>query len=189
MGWCSYGLVADAGWSNKGAVGNCVTTMLHNRYTPSERAPPLKRSNQTAPSLNNILKAATREGSESSGFGKPPKNISSATHSARNNTGGAMSQPGRKEVTEEEAERFIHQVNQAAVIIQRWYRQQVQRRRAGAAHLEHLLQAKREEQRQRLGEGTLLDLHQQKEAARRKVREEKARQARRAAIQVPGLTT
>uniref|UniRef100_A0A5F4W4H7 Centrosomal protein 131 n=1 Tax=Callithrix jacchus TaxID=9483 RepID=A0A5F4W4H7_CALJA len=41
----------------------------------------------------------------------------------------------------------------------------------------------REEQRQRLGEGTLLDLHQQKEAARRKVREEKARQARQAAIQ------
>ncbi|XP_032097272.1 centrosomal protein of 131 kDa isoform X3 [Sapajus apella] len=169
--------------SNKAAVGNCVTTMVHNCYTPSERAPPLKSSNQTAPSLNNILKAATREGSESSGFGKPPKNISSATHSARNNAGGATSLPGRKEVTEEEAERFIHQVNQAAVTIQRWYRQQVQRRRAGAARLEHLPQAKQEEQRQLLGEGTLLDLHQQKEAARRKAREEKARQARRAAIQ------
>nr|XP_010340617.1 centrosomal protein of 131 kDa isoform X2 [Saimiri boliviensis boliviensis] len=169
--------------SNKGAVGNCVTTMVHNRYTPSERAPPLKSSNQTAPSLNNILKAATREGSESSSFGKPPKNISSATHSAWNNAGGATSLPGRKEVTEEEAERFIHQVNQAAVTIQRWYRQQVQRRRAGAARLEHLPQAKREEQRQHLGEGTLLDLHQQKEAARRKAREEKACQARRAAIQ------
>ena len=41
-------------------------------------------------------------------------------------------------------------------------------------------------QRQRLGEGTLLDQHQQKEVARRKAREEKARQARRAAIQVRG---
>lgn len=41
-------------------------------------------------------------------------------------------------------------------------------------------------QRQRLGEGTLLDRHQQKEVARRKAREEKARQARRAAIQVRG---
>ncbi|XP_047291618.1 centrosomal protein of 131 kDa isoform X13 [Homo sapiens] len=169
--------------SNKGAVGNCVTTMVHNRYTPSERAPPLKSSNQTAPSLNNIIKAATCEGSESSGFGKLPKNVSSATHSARNNTGGSTGLPRRKEVTEEEAERFIHQVNQATVTIQRWYRHQVQRRGAGAARLEHLLQAKREEQRQRSGEGTLLDLHQQKEAARRKAREEKARQARRAAIQ------
>ncbi|XP_008954767.4 centrosomal protein of 131 kDa isoform X3 [Pan paniscus] len=169
--------------SNKGAVGNCVTTMVHNRYTPLERAPPLKSSNQTAPSLNNIIKAATCEGSESSGFGKSPKNVSSATHSARNNTGGSTGLPRRKEVTEEEAERFIHQVNQAAVTIQRWYRHQVQRRGAGAARLEHLLQAKREEQRQRSGEGTLLDLHQQKEAARRKAREEKARQARRAAIQ------
>uniref|UniRef100_A0A2I3LX82 Centrosomal protein 131 n=1 Tax=Papio anubis TaxID=9555 RepID=A0A2I3LX82_PAPAN len=169
--------------SNKGAMGNCVTTMVHNRYTPLERAPPLKSSNQTAPSLNNIIKAATCEGSESSGFGKPPKNVSSASHLARNNAGGTTGLPRRKEVTEEEAERFIHQVNQAAVTIQRWYRRQVQRRRVGAARLEHLLQAKREEQRQRPGEGTLLDLHQQKEAARRKAREEKARQARRAAIQ------
>ncbi|XP_024091404.3 centrosomal protein of 131 kDa isoform X1 [Pongo abelii] len=169
--------------SNKGAVGNCVTTMVHNRYTPSERAPPLKSSNQTAPSLNNIIKAATCEGSESSGFGKPPKNVSSATHSAQNNAGGSTGLPRWKEVTEEEAERFIHQVNQAAVTIQRWYRHHVQRRGAGAARLEHLLQAKREEQRQRSGEGTLLDLQQQKEAARRKAREEKARQARRAAIQ------
>ncbi|XP_011814751.1 PREDICTED: centrosomal protein of 131 kDa isoform X3 [Colobus angolensis palliatus] len=169
--------------SNKGAMGNCVTTMVHNHYTPSERAPPLKSSNQTAPSLNNIIKAATCEGSESSGFGKPPKNVSSASHSAQNNAGGTTGLPRRKEVTEEEAERFIHQVNQAAVTIQRWYRHQVQRHRAGAAHLEHLLQAKREDQRQRPGEGTLLDLHQQKEAARRKAREEKARQARRAAIQ------
>ncbi|XP_030684324.1 centrosomal protein of 131 kDa isoform X3 [Nomascus leucogenys] len=168
--------------SNKGAVGNCVTTMVHNCYTPSERVPPLKSSNQTAPSLN-IIKAATCEGSESSGFGKPPKNVSSATHSAQNNAGGSMGLPRRKEVTEEEAERFIHQVNQAAVTIQRWYRHQVQQRRAGAARLEHLLQAKREEQQQRSGEGTLLNLHQQKEAARRKAREEKARQARRAAIQ------
>ncbi|XP_059765095.1 centrosomal protein of 131 kDa isoform X5 [Balaenoptera ricei] len=79
--------------------------------------------------------------------------------------------------------RFIHQVNQAAITIQRWYRHQVQRRRAGAARLEHLLASKREGQRQRLGEGTLLDQHQQKEVARRKAREEKARQARRAAIQ------
>ncbi|XP_063473381.1 centrosomal protein of 131 kDa isoform X48 [Symphalangus syndactylus] len=132
---------------------------------------------------SNIIKAATCEGSESSGFRKPPKNVSSATHLAQNNTGGSTGLPRRKEVTEEEAERFIHQVNQAAVTIQRWYRHQVQRRRAGAARLEHLLQAKREEQRQRSGEGTLLDLHQQKEAARRKAREEKARQARRAAIQ------
>lgn len=41
-------------------------------------------------------------------------------------------------------------------------------------------------QRQRLGGGDLLDLHRQKEAARRKAREAKARQARQAAIQVPG---
>uniref|UniRef100_A0A8C0DJW0 Centrosomal protein 131 n=1 Tax=Balaenoptera musculus TaxID=9771 RepID=A0A8C0DJW0_BALMU len=168
--------------SNKGAVGNCVTTMVHNHYTPSEKVPPPKSSNHMAPSLNNIIKAATDEG-EGGSLGKPQKNAARSNHTVQNNSGGTAGQLRRKEVTEEEAERFIHQVNQAAITIQRWYRHQVQRRRAGAARLEHLLASKREGQRQRLGEGTLLDQHQQKEVARRKAREEKARQARRAAIQ------
>ncbi|XP_047613638.1 centrosomal protein of 131 kDa isoform X3 [Phacochoerus africanus] len=168
--------------SNKGAVGNCVTGMVHNHYTPPERTPPPKSSNRTAPPLNNILKAATDEG-ESSHLGKPQKNVARSNHAVQNNSGSAAGLLGWKEVTEEEAERFIHQVSQAAVTIQRWYRHQVQRRQVGAAHLEHLLASKREGQRQRLGEGTLLDQHQQKEAARRKAREERARQARRAAIQ------
>ncbi|KAB0395094.1 hypothetical protein E2I00_003455 [Balaenoptera physalus] len=168
--------------SNKGAVGNCVTTMVHNHYTPSEKVPPPKSSNHMAPSLNNIIKAATDEG-EGGSLGKPQKNAARSNHTVQNNSGGTAGQLRRKEVTEEEAERFIHQVNQAAITIQRWYRHQVQRRRARAARLEHLLASKREGQRQRLGEGTLLDQHQQKEVARRKAREEKARQARRAAIQ------
>ncbi|XP_025783439.1 centrosomal protein of 131 kDa [Puma concolor] len=168
--------------SNKAAVGNRVTTMLHNRYSPSEKAPPPKSSNHTAPSLNNILKAATGEG-ESGGSGKPHKNFSSSNHVAQNNAGATPGLLRRKEVTEEEAERFIHQVNRAAVTIQRWYRQQVQRRQARAARREHLLASKREEQRQQLGDRNVPDLQQQKEAARRKVREEKARQARRLAVQ------
>uniref|UniRef100_A0A8D1L1I6 Centrosomal protein of 131 kDa n=1 Tax=Sus scrofa TaxID=9823 RepID=A0A8D1L1I6_PIG len=168
--------------SNKGTVGNCVTGMVHNHYTPSERTPPPKSSNHTAPPLNNILKAATDEG-ESSHLGKPQKNVARSNHAVQNNSGSAAGLLRWKEVTEEEAERFIHQVSQAAVTIQRWYRHQVQQHQVGAAHLEHLLASKREGQRQRLGEGTLLDQHQQKEAARRKAREERARQARRAAIQ------
>ncbi|KFO35698.1 centrosomal protein of 131 kDa isoform X2 [Fukomys damarensis] len=166
--------------SNKAAVGNCVTSMVHNHYTPSEKVHPLKSSNQTTPSLNNIIKAATSEGSEGSSFGK---NFSSSNQAAQSAAVGSSTPLRRKEVTEEEAERFICQVNQAAVTIQRWYRHQVQRRHAGARSLEHLLESKREEQQQRLGGRNLLELHQQKEAARRKAREEKARQARRAAIQ------
>ncbi|XP_064126643.1 centrosomal protein of 131 kDa isoform X2 [Loxodonta africana] len=168
--------------SNKGAVGNCVTTMVHNHCPPMEKAPPPKSSNQTPPSLNNIIKAATTEGAEGSSFRKPQESISSSSHVAGNNARGAGGLYRRKEVTEEEAERFIHQVNQAAITIQSWYRQQVQRRRAGAASLEHLLASKRE-QRQRQAEGNILELHQQKVAARRRAREEKARQARRVAIQ------
>ncbi|XP_032177638.1 centrosomal protein of 131 kDa isoform X2 [Mustela erminea] len=165
--------------SNKGAVGNCVTGMVHNHYSPSGRAPPPKSSNHTAPSLNNILKAAAGEG-ESCGSAKPHENLAGSNRVAQNNAGGAPLR--RKEVTEEEAERFIHQVNRAAVTIQRWYRRQVQRRGTEAARPEHLLASKPKEQGRQLGEG-LLGLHQQKEAARKKAREEKARQARRAAIQ------
>ncbi|KAM5272722.1 centrosomal protein of 131 kDa-like [Ctenodactylus gundi] len=167
--------------SNKGAVGNCVTSMVHNRHAPSGTAPLAKSSNQTVPSLNNLIKAATSESGEGSGCGK---NFSSSGRVARDAAGRSGPSPlPRKEVTEEEAERFIHQVNQAAVTIQRWYRRQVRLRRDGAARLEHLLASKREEQRQRLGGGNLLDLHRREEAARKKAREEKARQARRAAIQ------
>lgn len=38
--------------------------------------------------------------------------------------------------------RFIHQVNRAAVTVQRWYRRQVQRRGAGSARPEYLLASK-----------------------------------------------
>uniref|UniRef100_A0A8C7BDV7 Centrosomal protein 131 n=1 Tax=Neovison vison TaxID=452646 RepID=A0A8C7BDV7_NEOVI len=157
--------------SNKGAVGNCVTGMVHNHYTPSGPAPPPKSSNP------NILKAAAGEG-ESRGSAKPHENLAGGNRVAQNDTGGAPLR--RKEVTEEEAERFIHQVNRAAVTVQRWYRRQVQRRGAGSARPEYLLASK--PKGRQLGEG-LLGLHQQKEAARKKAREEKARQARRAAIQ------
>ncbi|XP_054564818.1 centrosomal protein of 131 kDa isoform X2 [Eptesicus fuscus] len=159
--------------SNKAAVGNCVTTMVHNNHAPADTAP--KSSNRAAPALNNLVKAATREG-EGSGCGKPQ-------NAARSSAGAAGGLLRRREVTEEEAERFIHQVNQAAITIQRWYRHQAQRRRAQAASLGHLLASKLEGQQRRQAEGDLLGLRQQREAARRKAREEKARQARRAAIQ------
>lgn len=52
-------------------------------------------------SVSNLIKAAAREGSEGSDFGKPRKNFSGASHSIRGATGLLR----RKEVTEEEAER------------------------------------------------------------------------------------
>ncbi|XP_045428204.1 centrosomal protein of 131 kDa isoform X2 [Pipistrellus kuhlii] len=144
--------------SNKAAVGNCVTTMVHNNHTPAE--PAAKSSNRTAPSLNNLVKAATREGA--GGGGRTPGNSAGA--------GGLLR---RRAVTEEEAERYIRQVNQAAVTIQRWFRHQARRRRAHAASPGRLPASKPEGGQQK----------RQAEAARRKAREEKARQARRAAIQ------
>ncbi|KAK2500536.1 hypothetical protein MC885_006502 [Smutsia gigantea] len=171
--------------SSKGAVGNCVTTMVHNRYTLPEKAPSPRRSSCSAPSLNNLVKAATEEG-EGSSLEPLQKNVASSNPVARNSAAvaaGSMAQLGPKAVTEEEAERFIHQVNQAAITIQRWYRHQAHRHQARAASLEHLLVSKRQEQHWQLGGGNVLDLHRQQEAARRKAREEKARQARRAAIQ------
>ncbi|NXT53589.1 CP131 protein, partial [Pluvianellus socialis] len=166
--------------SNKGAMGNCVTTMVHNNYSTAEKGPAPKSSNQAPSSLNNVVKATSNEDSESSSFVKSQKNFSSNNIMTCNNN---SSLPRRKEVTEEEAERFIQQVNLAAVTIQRWYRRHSQRHRAGAAALGRLLASKREERQQRMEEGNILDLHERKDEERRKIREEKARLARRAAIQ------
>ncbi|NXN33529.1 CP131 protein, partial [Nycticryphes semicollaris] len=166
--------------SNKGAMGNCVTTMVHNNYSTTEKGPAPKSSNQAPSSLNNVVKATSNEDGESSSFVKSQKNFSSNNIMTRNNN---SSLPRRKEVTEEEAERFIQRVNLAAVTIQRWYRRHSQRRRVGAAALERLLASKREERQQRMEEGNILDLQEKKDEERRKIREEKARLARRAAIQ------
>ncbi|NXO47177.1 CP131 protein, partial [Aramus guarauna] len=166
--------------SNKGAMGNCVTTMVHNNYSTTDKGPAPKSSNQAPSSLNNVVKATTNEDGESSSFVKSQKNFSSNNIMTCNNN---SSLPRRKEVTEEEAERFIQQVNLAAVTIQRWYRRHSQRHRAAAAALGRLLASKREERQQRMEEGNILDLHERKDEERRKIREEKARLARRAAIQ------
>ncbi|XP_071620053.1 centrosomal protein of 131 kDa isoform X2 [Heliangelus exortis] len=174
--------------SNKGAMGNCVTTMVHNNYCTAEKGPVPKSSNQAPSSLNNVVKATSNEEGESSSLAKSQKNFSSNNIMTRNNnssssSGGGGGLPRRKEVTEEEAERFIQQVNLAAVTIQRWYRRHSQRRRAAAAALGRLLASKREERQQQMQEGNILDLHERKDEERRKIREEKARLARHAAIQ------
>ncbi|XP_072737389.1 centrosomal protein of 131 kDa isoform X2 [Ciconia boyciana] len=166
--------------SNKGAMGNCVTTMVHNNYSTTEKGPAPKSSNQAPSSLNNVVKATSNEDGESSSFVKSQKNFSSNNIMTRNNN---SSLPRRKEVTEEEAERFIQQVNLAAVTIQRWYRRHSRCHKAGAAALGRLLASQREERQQRMEEGNILDLHERKDEERRKIREEKARLARRTAIQ------
>ncbi|NWH71334.1 CP131 protein, partial [Piaya cayana] len=166
--------------SNKGAIGNCVTTMVHNNYSTAEKGPAPKSSNQAPSSLNNVVKATSNEDSESSSFVKLQKNFSSNNIMTHNNN---SSLTRRKEVTEEEAERFIQQVNLAAVTIQRWYRRHSQRHKVGAAALERLLASKREERQQQMEEGNILDLQERKDEERQKIREEKARLARCAAIQ------
>uniref|UniRef100_A0A8C7EEB9 Centrosomal protein 131 n=1 Tax=Nothoprocta perdicaria TaxID=30464 RepID=A0A8C7EEB9_NOTPE len=178
--WCSAGcslmlpLSSLHTRSNKGAMGNCVTTMVHNNYSTSDKGPAPKSSNQAPSSLNNVIKATSNEESESSSFMKSQKNFSSnniMTHN--NNTLLTLPFPCR----------FIQQVNLAAVTIQRWYRHHSQRHRMGAAALGQLLASKREERQQQMEEGNILDLHEKKDEERRKIREEKARQARRAAVQ------
>uniref|UniRef100_A0A8C3MHU0 Uncharacterized protein n=1 Tax=Geospiza parvula TaxID=87175 RepID=A0A8C3MHU0_GEOPR len=145
--------------SNKGAMGNCVTTMVHNNYSTAEKGPAPKSSNQATLSA--------------------PAGASAVLCC----TWGCADPPGCPH-------RFIQQVNMAAVTIQRWYRRHSQRHRTAAAALGRLMAAKREERQQRMEEGNILDLQERKEEERRKIREEKARLARHAAIQVgpwPGL--
>ncbi|CAB1312994.1 unnamed protein product, partial [Coregonus sp. 'balchen'] len=175
--------------SNKGAVGNSVTTILHNNYSDKPLTP--KSSNQK-PSFNNILKATVNDEGplESSSLTtKSQKNFSSSSSTSNNNAAqrsprGSPSLPRRREVTEEEAERFIQQVNQAAVTIQRWYRRYARRQsqHASQAALRRILTTKKKEREQRAEEGKSPEV-QKKEEDRKRIREEKARLARVTAIQ------
>nr|XP_056714725.1 centrosomal protein of 131 kDa isoform X6 [Euleptes europaea] len=170
--------------SNKGAMGNSVTTMVHNNYSTADKTPAPKSSNQPTTSLNNIIKATSNEDTESSSYMKSQKNFSSSNILARNNNTSSSIPLRRQEVSEEEAERFINQVNLAAVTIQRWYRRHSQRHKEGMTQLGRLLTSKREERQQQLTEeSNILNLQRKRDEERRKIREEKARLARRAAIQ------
>ncbi|KAF3854032.1 hypothetical protein F7725_014720 [Dissostichus mawsoni] len=139
--------------SNKGAVGNSVTTILHNNYSEIPLTP--KSSNQR-PSFNNILKATANDevSQDNSSLTKSQKNFSSTSSTSNNNSpvsaqGGSPIMPRRREATEEEAERFIQQVNQAAVTIQRWYRSHAKRRHTNQAALKRTLASRRKEWEER----------------------------------------
>uniref|UniRef100_A0A3Q1GRC3 Centrosomal protein 131 n=1 Tax=Acanthochromis polyacanthus TaxID=80966 RepID=A0A3Q1GRC3_9TELE len=166
--------------SNKGAVGNSVTTILHNNYSEKPLTP--KSSNQK-PSFNNILKATANDevSLENGSLTKSQKNFSSAS-STSNNRSPVSAQRGspvlsrRREVTEEEAERFIQQVNQAAVTIQRWYRRRATRHHTSQATLKKRKQVRAEEE--------VCVEQQHQESDRKVIRKEKARLARLAAAQL-----
>ncbi|XP_063749586.1 centrosomal protein of 131 kDa isoform X3 [Eleginops maclovinus] len=173
--------------SNKGAVGNSVTTILHNNYSEIPLTP--KSSNQR-PSFNNILKATANDEvlQDNSSLTKSQKNFSSTASTSNNNSpasaqGGSPITPRRREATEEEAERFIQQVNQAAVTIQRWYRINAKRRHTNQTALKRILASKRKEWEERTEEDSRLEQQQKRDEDRKRIREEKARLARLAAIQ------
>ncbi|XP_067224787.1 centrosomal protein of 131 kDa isoform X3 [Chanodichthys erythropterus] len=172
--------------SNKAAVGNAVTTILHNNHSEKPLTP--KSSNQK-PSFNNIIKATVNDDSTldvSGSLTKSQKNFSSASSSSNNNASRSPRSPGqprRREVTEEEAERYIQQVNHAAIIIQRWYRRHANRKRASENTIKHLLMSKKKEREQRAEEEKTIESLKKKEDDRKRIREEKARLARLTAIQ------
>ncbi|XP_023805049.1 centrosomal protein of 131 kDa isoform X2 [Oryzias latipes] len=169
--------------SNKGTVGNSVTTILHNNYSEKPLTP--KSSNQK-PSFNNLLKATANDevSLENSSVTKSQKNFCCSSSASNNRTSGPCSpaSPRRRDATEEEAERFIQQVNQAAVTIQRWYRRHAKKKHSNKAALKLLLARKKKEWQEKRAEDALQE-QQRKLEERKQLREEKARLARLAAIQ------
>uniref|UniRef100_A0A671N8R7 Centrosomal protein of 131 kDa n=1 Tax=Sinocyclocheilus anshuiensis TaxID=1608454 RepID=A0A671N8R7_9TELE len=147
---------------------------------------------QYSPSLcfySNIIKATVNDDvtlDVSCSLTKSQKNFSSASSSSNNNaprSPRSPGQPSRREVTEEEAERYIQQVNHAAITIQRWYRRQANRKRANENTIKHLLASKKKEREQRVEEEKTTESLKKKEDDRKRIREEKARLARLTAIQ------
>ncbi|CAG03052.1 unnamed protein product, partial [Tetraodon nigroviridis] len=173
--------------SNKGAVGNSVTTILHNNYSEKPLTP--KSSNQR-PSFNNILKATVNDEAslESGSLTKSQKNFSSVS-SPSNNRSPLTTQRGspvaarRREATEEEAERFIQQVNQAAITIQRWYRRHSKRQHVNQAVLKRILASKKKEWEEKSEQENHTEQPKKKAENRKRVHEGKARLAHLSAFQ------
>uniref|UniRef100_A0A3B3CPS8 Centrosomal protein 131 n=1 Tax=Oryzias melastigma TaxID=30732 RepID=A0A3B3CPS8_ORYME len=171
--------------SNKGTVGNSVTTILHNNYSEKPLTP--KSSNQKP---SNLLKATANDevSLENSSVTKSQKNFSfsSSASNNRSSVSGHCSPPSCTEtlllwfVTPLFTCRFIQQVNQAAVTIQCWYRRHAKRKHSNKAALKLFLANKRKEKRP---EDSLQEQQQRKLEDRKRIREEKARLARLAAIQ------
>ncbi|XP_061565059.1 centrosomal protein of 131 kDa [Cololabis saira] len=176
--------------SNKGAVGNAVTTILHNNYSDKPLTP--KSSNQR-PTFNNILKASVSDepppeddSVSRNSVSRSQKNFSSSSSPSSSRSPATArrrsspDQPRRTEVSEEEAERFIQQVNRAAVTIQLWYRRLSRRKHADRAAAQQILADRKESGgKQEAGRPE----QRRKVEDRKKIREEKARLARLAAIQ------
>uniref|UniRef100_A0A3B1JT43 Centrosomal protein 131 n=1 Tax=Astyanax mexicanus TaxID=7994 RepID=A0A3B1JT43_ASTMX len=169
--------------SNKGAMGNAVTTILHNNHSDKPLTP--KSSNQK-PCFNNIIKATVNdEGTlESSSLTKSQKNFSSASSSSNNND---VSCSVEVQVCEINVcvccvYRYIQQVSHAAVTIQRWFRHHVTQRRNTEAALRQILTSKKKEREQRQEEDKAGGSQRKREEDRKRIREEKARLARSAAI-------
>ncbi|XP_051523963.1 centrosomal protein of 131 kDa-like isoform X2 [Myxocyprinus asiaticus] len=172
--------------SNKAAVGNSVTPILHNNHSEKPLTP--KSSNQK-PSFNNIIKATVNDDvtlDMNGSLTKSQKNFSSASSGSNNNVSPSPRSPGqprRREVTEEEAERFVQQVNHAAITIQRWYRRHANRKRANEDTIKLLLPSKKKEREQRAEDEKTTESIKKKDDNRKRIREEKARLARLTAIQ------
>ncbi|KTG35728.1 hypothetical protein cypCar_00015752 [Cyprinus carpio] len=163
---------ANNRWEAIFSYGSGITVPTHLQYSPYLCF------------YSNIIKATVNDDvtlDVSCSLTKSQKNFSSASSSSNNNAPRSPRSPGqprRREVTEEEAERYIQQVNHAAITIQRWYR-----RRANENTIKHLLASKKKEREQRAEEERTTEVLKKKEDDRKRIREEKARLARLTAIQ------
>uniref|UniRef100_A0A8C4YUK8 Centrosomal protein 131 n=1 Tax=Gadus morhua TaxID=8049 RepID=A0A8C4YUK8_GADMO len=124
--------------SNKGAVGNSVTTILHNNYSEKPLTP--KSSNQR-PTFNNLLKATGNDEAslEHGSVTKSQKNFASAAPPGGGAPQGSPAPARRTEVTEQEAERSDGALSPPGGVTERcavspwWCGQELQQKRAQQA--------------------------------------------------------
>ncbi|NXW08983.1 CP131 protein, partial [Fregetta grallaria] len=171
--------------SNKGAMGNCVTTMVHNNYSTTEKGGVQTRSpwarRCTAP-VYQLPAAASRQmlGRSSP---NPAEFLLSRTRSWPEEEYPVLAHRSESVTSwlirvTSHLQLFVFLCVQCALSLFSavgggcW-------RALGKIFDPSLWK----ERQQRMEEGNILDLHERKDEERRKIREEKARLARRAAIQ------
>lgn len=166
-------------------------SMIHNSVTVSPRAQ--VSSTRASTSNHKDLNAANNMLPQTSESRKPPKlHLRTMQNSYQNPTYNVNKtpvnevHPFQSPVSKNQAEDYIKKVNMAASVIQTAFRKFVRKRkalRASEAAMKRLLTQKREDFTQKQ-EAALQQASYNKEVERQRAREEKARQARKDAIEV-----
>ncbi|KAK7506382.1 hypothetical protein BaRGS_00002494 [Batillaria attramentaria] len=156
------------------------------RSTPRNTSAPQHKQSHVNGLANNMTSQAQKQKTKASlsSIENSYQNIKHKTPVNQVRTASSTAQPAVSQINHNVAEEYIQTLNKAATTIQLWFRRHLARHRAGKAAMRRLLQQKKAEREDLLRQSAAgQDDRGHRPDDKKKLKEEKARQARQEAIQ------